>query len=151
MIMNGFVRSTLDADLLVEASPANLENLLATLGNVGEGWARELTLADFELREGSIRIAEHFDIDLFVQIKGLRYEDFASEARSVQLQDREILFLNPEQIIRLKADSRREKDQLDVIAMRNLLQEKRAEQSKPSLGRFGTLLRGAWALLRGVR
>lgn len=86
-----------------------------------------------------------------MQIKGLRYEDFASEARSVQLQDREILFLNPEQIIRLKADSCREKDQLDVIVMRNLLQENRAEQSKPSFGRFGTLLRGAWALMRRVR
>ncbi len=145
IIMNGFVRSTLDADVLLDVSRDNIERLLETLGGVGEGWARKLTVEDFGPAEGSIRVAEHFDIDLFVQMKGLRYEDFLPEARRVKLRDREIFHLSPQQLIRLKTGSYREKDQLDVIAMRNILNDERAAAGLPPLGGFWRRLLTRWS------
>lgn len=55
VIFNGYPRFTLDADVIVEDSPANLDRLLAVLRGWGEGWARELSLDDFTPEEGAIR------------------------------------------------------------------------------------------------
>src|SRR5262249_6304012 len=65
VIFNGYDRLTLVADILVQASPENIRKLLASLSGWGEGWARELTPADFTPQEGSIRVMEDFDLDIF--------------------------------------------------------------------------------------
>ena len=60
--LNGFVRTTQDLDLLVEASPANLERLLRCLATFGEGFARELSPSDFPMEEGAVRVNEEFTV-----------------------------------------------------------------------------------------
>jgi hypothetical protein len=66
--LQGYVRLTEDVDILVESSSRNIMALLATLGSYGEGYAKELSLADFDDSEGAIRIveeAEQCQIDIF--------------------------------------------------------------------------------------
>ena len=58
--LNGFVRTTQDLDLLVEASPANIQRLLSCLAEFGEGFARELSAEDFAMEEGAVRVVEDF-------------------------------------------------------------------------------------------
>ena len=41
VILNGYPRLTVDADILAHNSPENLRKLLDCLKNWGEGWARE--------------------------------------------------------------------------------------------------------------
>ena len=47
---------TEDVDVLIDSSHDNIIQLLATLANYGEGFARELSVDDFTDEEGAIRI-----------------------------------------------------------------------------------------------
>ena len=58
--LNGFVRTTEDVDILIEASADNVGRLLDELKEFGEGYARELSPGDFSDSEGAIRIIEDF-------------------------------------------------------------------------------------------
>ena len=56
--LNGSVRLTEAVDILLEPSEPNVRRLLECLADFGEGFARELSLADFADEEGAIRIVE---------------------------------------------------------------------------------------------
>lgn len=128
VIFNGHPRLTLDADIIVDDSPANLQRLLDTLANWGEGFARELTLADFTPEEGAVRVAEEFDLDIFTRLRGLAWKDFHPRLRFIEHGRNRIPFLSPADLIHCKSNSVREKDQLDVIAMKKIIQQ---EASQP--------------------
>src|SRR5260221_9221202 len=76
IIANGYVRLTEDLDILVGDSEENLRALIETLSRFGEGYARELTPKDFPRQEGSIRIMEEFDLDIFTMMRGRTLDDF---------------------------------------------------------------------------
>lgn len=117
----GFPRMTDDVDLLINASPGNVARLLGALESFGEGAARELTPADFPLEEGAVRVAEHFDLDLFTLMNGWTYHDLSSMAVTHDVAGVPVRFLGAEGLLRLKQDSLRPKDQLDVQVLRSLL------------------------------
>jgi len=127
--LHGYVRLTEDVDLLLERSPDNLQQLLTTLSGYGEGFARELTLEDFEDEEGAIRIVEESEmsqIDLFIRMSGQHYEDLLSDAETLLLQGRRIQYASKTALIRLKQSSVREKDRIDVAALKRLQEDPRA-------------------------
>src|SRR5687767_6525661 len=68
VILNGYPRLTLDLDIVVSEEPANIKRLLDCLGQWGEGWARELKSEDFAPVEGSVRVSEEFDLDIFTRM-----------------------------------------------------------------------------------
>lgn len=119
--LNGYVRTTQDLDILVEGSPENLHRLLDCLSHFGDGFARELTVEDFGLEEGAVRIIEDFTLDVFTLMRSRTYGDFAADARELVVEGTRICFLSPSALIKLKSESSREKDQLDVAALRRLL------------------------------
>ncbi|HXI73928.1 MAG TPA: DUF6036 family nucleotidyltransferase [Verrucomicrobiae bacterium] len=119
--LNGFVRATEDVDIIVQSSPENLRRLLDCLKNWGEGWARELKIEDFAVEEGSIRVMESFDLDIFVKMRGKTLDDFRPNLRHFDSEGVRIAYLSPADLIFLKQDSWREKDQLDVSAMKEIL------------------------------
>jgi len=121
VILNGYPRLTLDADILVQDSPENLRRLLDYLKTWGEGWARDLKVEDFNLDQGAVRISEDFDLDVFVSMRGKSLADFRSNLRHFNSDDVRIAFLSPADLIFLKEGSWREKDQLDVSAMKEVL------------------------------
>lgn len=131
--LNGFDRVTKDVDVLVDHSRPNLERLLEVLAGFGEGHARELKPDDFVCQEGSIRIGEHFDLDIFVQMAGLKYEDMLKDSQQTTLGGETIRYLSPSQLIFLKKGSYREKDQLDVHALSAILRERGLPVAGPSL------------------
>ena len=119
--LNGFVRATEDVDIIVQSSPENLRRLLDCLKNWGEGWARELKIEDFAVEEGSIRVMESFDLDIFVKMRGKTLDDFRPNLRHFDSEGVRIAYLSPADLIFLKQDSWRKKDQLDVSAMKEIL------------------------------
>jgi predicted nucleotidyltransferase len=121
--LNGFVRTTEDVDILIERSPGNVEQLLAALASFGEGHARELSWADFEETEGAIRVVEDFPLDIFTLMRGHRYGDLLNSAAQTDIGGTAIRFLNSDGLIRLKENSDREKDQIDIAALRKLARE----------------------------
>lgn len=121
VILNGYPRLTLDADILAHNSPENIRKLLDCLKNWGEGWARELKVEDFAIEEGSIRVMEDFDLDIFVRMRGKTLDDFRPGLRHLESGGVRIPYLAPADLIFLKQGSWREKDQLDVSAMKEIL------------------------------
>ncbi len=118
----GFVRTTEDIDILVDRSQLNIETMLSALSNFGEGHARELSVDDFPDEEGSIRIIEDFPLDIFVRLRGHTYVDLLSYRAWHKTSHGKIPYLNPEGLILLKQDSNRNKDRIDVDALRRILE-----------------------------
>jgi hypothetical protein len=116
--LNGFVRTTDDVEILIERSADNIKRLLATLVSFGEGHARELSPRDFDGAEGAVRVIEDFPLDIFTVMRGESYGDLAGCLRQTTINGAKIDFLNADGLIRLKADSKREKDQIDIAALR---------------------------------
>ena len=116
----GYVRATLDVAILVRVSDDNLRRMLGVLSGFGEGAAAELTVADFPLEEGSVRVVEAFPLDIFTQMSGHTFDDLLPYTGLHNVDDQPIRYLNPEGLILLKAESLRPKDQLDVQALRAL-------------------------------
>ena len=121
VIFNGYPRLTLDVDILVHAAPENLRKLLDSLAGWGEGWARELKPEDFIYDQGAIRVMEEFDLDIFTRMNGKSLEDFRPRLRHLETGSVRIPYLAPEDLIFLKQDSWRDKDKLDVQAMREII------------------------------
>jgi hypothetical protein len=119
--MNGFVRATEDVDVIVGPSPENLHKLLECLKNWGEGWARELSVGDFTIDAGAIRLIEDFIFDMFVSMRGKTLDDFRPRLRYLETSNVRIPYLAPEDLIFLKEGSWRDKDKLDVQAMREII------------------------------
>ena len=116
--LNGFVRTTDDVDILIERSPENVACLLEALTSFGAGHARELSFADFDEAEGAIRVVEDFPLDIFTVMRGHRYAELIDCVRRTEIGGAPINFLNAEGLIRLKQESTREKDQIDIAALR---------------------------------
>ena len=132
--LNGFVRTTEDMDILVDDDPANLEWLLACLVQFGEGFARELTLADFTDEEGAIRVQEEFDLDIFVRMRGKKYADLAGHIREHEMADGvRVPYLDAQGLIALKQESTREKDRIDVISLSRIERNDKTSISLDSL------------------
>jgi hypothetical protein len=125
--LNGFVRLTEDVDILLERSPENIRRLLASLATFGEGFARELSPADFADEEGALRVieaAEHCQIDLFTRMGGRHWQDMQHDVHYFDSQGVRIPYLGAAGLIELKSGSSREKDRLDVHALREMLRQR---------------------------
>ena len=127
ILLNGYPRLTLDADILVHPEPENLRKLLKYLEGWGQGAARKLTVADFPLEPGAVRVSEDFDLDIFVIMGGKTLDGFRANLRYFDSDGVRIAYLSPADLIFLKEGSWRDKDKLDVAAMREIL-AREAEQ-----------------------
>ena len=125
--MNGYVRATEDADIIVSDSPENLRKLLQSLEKWGEGFARELKIEDFVFQEGSIRVVEDFILDIFTRMRGKSLDDFRPQLRYLETGGVRIPYLSPGDLIFLKQDSWRDKDKLDVQAMTEILAREKSQ------------------------
>ncbi len=109
--LNGFVRATDDVDIIVSEKRENVSKLLEQLQTWGEGWARELNVEEFVPQEGSTRIREEFDLDIFARMRGKSLEDFRPRLRYFSSDSVRIPYIAPEDLVWLKQQSWREKDQ----------------------------------------
>ena len=124
--LNGYVRLTEDVDFLIDTSEKNIELLISCLQNFGEGFGGELNPGDFSLEPGAIRVieaTEECQMDIFTLIGGYSYADLIDAAESSSIAGRIFRYASKSQLIEIKSTSRREKDQLDVSAMRQLLKD----------------------------
>lgn len=121
--LQGYVRLTEDVHLLVADDLPNVQQLLDALKHFGEGFARELSPADFDDSEGAIRIVEETEscqIDLFTRLSGRRYEEVVRDAESIEIRGLPVRYASKASLIAWKEASVREKDRLDAMALRRL-------------------------------
>mgnify|MGYP000048753285 CR=1 FL=1 len=121
--IQGYVRLTEDVDLLIDESASNVNRLLGRLATYGEGFAGELSPADFTDEEGAIRIVEEVEscqMDLFTVMAGKHYADIIGDADRFPVGDHAIAFASKSSLISWKGKSVREKDRLDALALQRL-------------------------------
>ena len=111
VIQAGFVRATEDIDLLVDASPANIQRVRSALATLPDGAARELADDDVQ-RYTVVRVADEFVIDLIGAACGVTYGDAHDAVEHVVIDGVSIPFATPELLWRTK-QTVRDKDVLD--------------------------------------
>ena len=120
----GYVRLTEHVDILIDDAPENVDRILKVLAGYGEGFAGELSAADFTKQEGAIRIVEEgeqMQIDIFTLMSGRHFADVVGEADQFRVGDQTVAVASKPSLIGWKERSPREKDRLDAIALRQLL------------------------------
>jgi hypothetical protein len=120
-VLNGFTRTTEDVDLLIDADPQNVAQLLGVLAHLGDGHARELRVSDFTDEEGAIRLIEDYPIDMFTRMGGRTYADML-RFRKLHAGQAPIPFVDVDGLILLKSGSVRERDRIDVEVLKRLSQ-----------------------------
>ena len=78
---------------------------------------------DFPDEEGAVRIIEDFPIDVFVRTNGQTYESLQGNIKYRSAEGTPIPYLDIPGLLLLKADSVREKDRIDVLALSRLLEQ----------------------------
>ncbi len=94
-----------------------------------DGYAAELTRADFDDGEGAIRIVEETEqcqIDLFTRMSGRRFADVIADADALPLRGFSIRYASKASLIDWKERSMRDKDKLDAMALRKRLADPHA-------------------------
>ena len=68
-------------------------------------------------------MAEDFELDIFTRLRGLSWNGFQPRLRHIEHAGTRIAYLSPEDLIHCKANSVREKDQIDVIALTKIIEQ----------------------------
>ena len=124
--LNGFVRLTEGVDILISTEPENITRFLSAMSNFGEGHGSTFLPEDFDDSFGALRLIEESEqsqLDIFTQMDGKNYADWIAHTNSFSLNGREIRYASRSMLIQFKSSSVREKDQIDVIALRKLEEE----------------------------
>jgi hypothetical protein len=135
VIEAGFPRMTADLDLVVAADAENEANVFRALASLPDHAALELQPGELQLY-GVIRVADEIVVDLMRSAGGIEYAEAAAEAVVREVEGVPIPFASPRLLWRMKAVTRREKDALDLVFLRQWFVER--GQEPPVIG-GGTL------------
>ena len=116
VILHGFVRATKDVDLLVDASPENVQRLKRAMATLPDN-AIALMADDEVARYGVVRVADEFVIDLMKSACGINYGAAAQHVEERVVNGVIIPLADKELLIRTK-DTVRPSDAADVRFLR---------------------------------
>ncbi len=130
VVLHGYLRTTLDLDLVLQLDPDNVERALGTFGALGfrpqapvplvsfadpenrESWARERNMTVFSLWNPDL---QGFAVDLFVQ-EPFDFDAVYSRAVRVSLEGVEATVVSRDDLVEMKRATGRPRD-LDDIEM----------------------------------
>lgn len=104
-ILHGYIRATTDVDILIERKRENVERVLAALGNVGYGFAREWT-PDQILESPITIIGDDPAVDLFLVAWTVKYEQAVSRSWTVEVEGVSIPVIGLDDLIATKRTGR---------------------------------------------
>ncbi len=114
----GYVRSTMDVDLIVATDAENEAQAFAALATLPDRAASELQPG--ELRQYNvIRVADEILVDLMASAGGLDYAEAAKDVVVHEVDGVAIPFASPRLLWRMKAVTHREKDAADLVFLRH--------------------------------
>jgi hypothetical protein len=122
----GFLRSTMDVDLLIETSPQNEQRVIEAMMTLPDGAVREMKPGDVEKFE-VVRVADEILVDLMKSGCGIKYAEAAQHIIWREVEGIRIPFASPQLLWRMK-QTHREKDIPDRLFLRKLLQEEAGSQ-----------------------
>lgn len=121
--LHGLIRGTKDVDLLIPRDVPNTKRVLAALGSLTWGIARELDAEEVARKPFTI-VGDLPRVDLLTQGGGrVRYEDAAPTALSAVVRGVRIPYVDLETLIRTKRTDRLQ-DKADVERLRQFFKKK---------------------------
>ena len=122
VILHGLVRTTEDVDILIEESAANFHRVIAGLSKMEGHYAAELRAQDF-IDNVVVTIGDEVHVDVSTRAGKVSYADAAPTALEVTLNGVRIPYLGWEALVASK-QTYREKDQMDLLQLRQLKERK---------------------------
>lgn len=122
VIAAGYVRATMDIDLLVDTSPANDDKVRQALSDLPEKAVLELGPGEIE-NYVVVRVCDEFTVDLMARACGLSYQDAESLIVFREHLGVNIPFASPKLLWKTK-QTYREKDAIDRIFLKKLLEDR---------------------------
>ena len=113
----GYVRQTMDVDLLVAAGIENEQRVYAALSHLPDNAVRELHAGELE-QYSVIRVADEIIVDLMKSAGGIEYGAAMREVTTVLVEGVPIPFASPGLLWRMKAKTYRAKDEPDRLFLR---------------------------------
>jgi hypothetical protein len=104
-ILHGYIRATIDLDVLIERSPENAQRVLGALANTGYGFAREWTARELLARPITV-IGDDPAVDVFTVAWTVRYEEAVKRSVSAQVEGVIIPFIGIDDLIASKRTGR---------------------------------------------
>ena len=122
IIQAGFLRATEDIDLLIDASQENQEKVRKAMMSLPDQAIREVQPDDLD-NYTVVRVGDEITIDLMARACGMSYEDAKNDVVYKEIDGVKIPLASPELLWKLK-QTMREKDNLDLIFLKELLNKK---------------------------
>ncbi len=113
----GYIRETMDVDLLIDASLENEARVYSALESLPDQAVKELLPG--EVSEYTVvRVADEIVVDLMASASGIRYEEAIQDVIIRTIDGVAIPFASPRLLWRMKEKTHREKDALDLLFLR---------------------------------
>jgi hypothetical protein len=113
----GYVRETMDIDLIVAADLENEAKVFKALESLPDQAVKELKPGEVS-QYVVIRVADEIVIDLMAKASGIDYAEAAESVVIHELDGVKIPFASPELLWRMKVHTHREKDAPDLFFLR---------------------------------
>ena len=114
----GYVRSTMDIDVIVAADRENQARVFAALATLPDHAARELQPGELQQYD-VIRVADEIVVDVMRSAGGIDYAEAAADVVIHQVDGVSIPFASPRLLWRMKVVTHREKDASDLVFLRH--------------------------------
>ena len=112
-VLYGVPRATFDLDILIEASVANVNNLLSALDKAGLGTASLISAE--EILENEITVfKDYVRIDVLTSTPGINFDETWARREIMEFQEQQLFVLSKKDLIASKRAAGREVDLEDV-------------------------------------
>lgn len=119
MAQHGFIRTTLDVDLLIADDEENIRRVLKALESLPDKAVRQITPTELHQYQ-VIRIADEFVVDIMLSAGGIRYDEAEDERMMTEIDGVSIPFASMELMFRF-TQTFREKDSADLLFLKERL------------------------------
>jgi hypothetical protein len=117
----GYIRATMDIDLVIDCSLENEANVFDALRTLPDRAVDQLDPGDVE-KYTVVRVADEIVVDLMKSASGIDYEEAKAGVVMREVGGVLIPFASPELLWRMKRTTHREKDGLDLLFLRQLIE-----------------------------
>jgi hypothetical protein len=119
--LHGYVRATLDVDILVPEDLENHERIITALSELKDGFAAELTAQDF-VDNIVVKIADEVEVDVSTRAWKVTYDEAQKSALCRTINDVPVPYVDLQTLIKSKS-TLRQQDRVDLDYLRAIAQD----------------------------